>query len=677
MMGGPDRLFVISHRSVHAGPCMLSLRLFGGLSLEVTGDDTAGAIPVRATQRRRLALLAVLASGNGHVVRRDRLVALLWPEADQERARHLLADSIYVLRSALGEDVILGTGDGLHLSSARVVCDVVDFTRAFDAGDWTRAVDLYAGPFLDGFHIAKASEFEHWTDTTGDHLASQYRHALEQLAVAAGERGDRAAAVRWSRQLAAADRLSSRAALRLMHALADAGDRVGALRFAQAHEHLVRSELSTSPDEAITAFATELRAALRSADASPLPIASAAEIAAPGIAAPHATAPNEPATWTTRPGRRRPAFGLAATAAVLGLAALGYSAVDSRGTSRRAPGLSQPVREAEAHSPSIAAYELYVRGQDPLVFRSDSSLRAGIESLDRALALDPTYAEAEGALAYLCATAAWAAVHASTAERRRLYARAVSAAQRAVALNDRLAAAHRALGYVMMIGYDLPTATAELERAVALDPRSAAREDLAKAYEWSSRPSDGLLQAESAVRAAPLSASARAELGSALFFARRYGEAITQLAQVENLHPPLRRVPRYLAQVYAATGRWPETIAVLRADTLAMERSPGLLGYALARSGESAEAAELLRRLLGRDAESGHAFDVAEIYFGLGESEEAFHWLDRAFDDYSLTPSIMGPLFDEWRSDPRFGRIRRRLATEHGAGPSSSHGDVR
>lgn len=181
---------------------MLSLQLFGGLSLEMSGEDTARAIPVRATQPRRLALLAVLASVSDRVVRRDTVVGLLWPEADQERARHLLADSIYVIRSALGDDVILATGDGLHLNETRVQCDVIDFTRAFESGDWTSAVRVYAGPFLDGFHIGKASEFEHWCDATREHLAGQFRYALEQLAEMASQHGDRGAAVNsWRRPI--------------------------------------------------------------------------------------------------------------------------------------------------------------------------------------------------------------------------------------------------------------------------------------------------------------------------------------------------------------------------------------------------------------------------------------------------------------------------------------------
>src|SRR5207244_9100893 len=87
-----------SLRSVRRALSMLSLRLFGGLSLSNPGST----IPARANQRRRLALLAILAVSPGKPVSRDRLSALLWPEADAEHARHLLSDSLYVLRSALG-----------------------------------------------------------------------------------------------------------------------------------------------------------------------------------------------------------------------------------------------------------------------------------------------------------------------------------------------------------------------------------------------------------------------------------------------------------------------------------------------------------------------------------------------------------------------------------------------
>jgi hypothetical protein len=68
--------------------------------------------------------------------------------------------------------------------------------------------------------------------------------------------------------------------------------------------------------------------------------------------------------------------------------------------------------------------------------------------------------------------------------------------------------------------------------------------------------------------------------------------------------------------------------------------------------------------MLAAVADSGYAFNVAEIYAGFGDFDRAFFWLDRSFDDYSFRPSIMGPLFDELRADPRFKALRRRLGTE-------------
>src|SRR5438105_15866818 len=102
---------------------MLSLRLFGGLSL--TSSDAP--VPVRASQRRRLALLAILVVARARPIGRDKLVALLWPDSDADRARHLLADSIYVLRDALGEGVLVTKGDTVEVNPSMVTSDFSDF----------------------------------------------------------------------------------------------------------------------------------------------------------------------------------------------------------------------------------------------------------------------------------------------------------------------------------------------------------------------------------------------------------------------------------------------------------------------------------------------------------------------------------------------------------------------
>lgn len=55
------------------------------------------------------------------------------------------------------------------------------------------------------------------------------------------------------------------------------------------------------------------------------------------------------------------------------------------------------------------------------------------------------------------------------------------------------------------------------------------------------------------------------------------------------------------------------------------------------------------------------AWSITELYVGLGDDDRAFVWLDRSFDDYSLRVDIMGPMFDQFRADPRFDRVRARL----------------
>jgi DNA-binding SARP family transcriptional activator len=93
---------------------VFTLRLLGTASIE--GPD--GLVAGRAAQGRRLALLALLALGRGRALTRDKVVALLWPEATPDRARPQLSDTLYILRGALGEDAVRSVGDDLALNSA-------------------------------------------------------------------------------------------------------------------------------------------------------------------------------------------------------------------------------------------------------------------------------------------------------------------------------------------------------------------------------------------------------------------------------------------------------------------------------------------------------------------------------------------------------------------------------
>jgi len=142
------------------------LALLGAVHL--TG--TAGACVRRASQQRRIALLAVIAASPGASISRDRLLGLLWPDRDERSARHLLADSLYVLRQTLGDDAIVATVEALRLSSELVWADVVEFRRAIDEERSSDALALYRGDFLEGFHVRNAADFDHWAHVERDRL---------------------------------------------------------------------------------------------------------------------------------------------------------------------------------------------------------------------------------------------------------------------------------------------------------------------------------------------------------------------------------------------------------------------------------------------------------------------------------------------------------------------------
>jgi alpha-tubulin suppressor-like RCC1 family protein/DNA-binding SARP family transcriptional activator len=234
------------------------LRTFGGLSL----TNESGPVTGLATQRRKLALLAVLATGGERGVSRDRLLALFWPESDAEHARHALTQTLSALRRELGsEDLFLGTAD-LRLNPTIIESDVAAFGAAVERGDVEDAVALYTGAFLDAVHLDhghQSPEFERWVERERVRLAGLIAHQLERLAVDAGERSEHRRAVECWRRLASLDPYCARFATGLITALVASGDTVAALQHAQVYETVLREELNLKPDEAVLAMVRRLR----------------------------------------------------------------------------------------------------------------------------------------------------------------------------------------------------------------------------------------------------------------------------------------------------------------------------------------------------------------------------------------------------------------------------------
>ena len=239
---------------------ILRLRTLGGLDLQAPDGSELRSV---LAQPRRVALLVYLALATPRGPhRRDRLLALFWPDQDQAHARNALSQAVYFLRNALGADAVVSrTAEELALDMSTVWCDAIAFNEAVETRRYSEAIELYRGELLAGFHVAgAAAEFSTWLDTTRATYARRYESTLQSIAAEREAAGDRAGAVVWRRRVAAHDPLNSDAALQFMRALAAAGDPGAAIRHARVHETLLREELDAPPDTRITQLVKTLQA---------------------------------------------------------------------------------------------------------------------------------------------------------------------------------------------------------------------------------------------------------------------------------------------------------------------------------------------------------------------------------------------------------------------------------
>ena len=316
---------------------MIRIRTLGSLTVSRDGVALSGA----GTQARRLAVLALLARAGSRGITRDRLIALLWPDGDEQSSRAALSQALHSLRRQLGDDDVFLGVQTLQLNEAIATCDVLEFDAALADGNWERAVAAYGGPFLDGFRLSGAPEFDRWIDEERSNLSIRYSEAVERLARNAAERGDTTDAVRWWRRRAAIDPLNARVTVELMKALDQGGERAAALQQAKIYEALVDQELSLPPDKDVVRFAELLRsgaalAAARGAGTmSPPSVKETVKVVASpvvGVTGEPAVTPLPPAPPSVVPTRRY-AKPLIVAALALVVIASGIAAIMGRRTS--------------------------------------------------------------------------------------------------------------------------------------------------------------------------------------------------------------------------------------------------------------------------------------------------------------------------------------------------------
>jgi DNA-binding winged helix-turn-helix (wHTH) protein/TolB-like protein/Tfp pilus assembly protein PilF len=308
------------------------------------------------------------------------------------------------------------------------------------------------------------------------------------------------------------------------------------------------------------------------------------------------------------------------------------------------------------------AYLLYANGRLAWTRFSEASLLQAIDYFEKAIEQDDRYALAYVGLADSYAILAVFGMRAPN----EVFPLARRAAEKALAIDPNLAAAHTTLGHIR-IQYDLDWkgGMAQYARAIDLDPSYApAYHYRGIMYATQGQTERALGEFRRAQQLEPLWVAPRAAAGMVLAYAGRYDEAIAQLTQTLALDDRADNARTYLGRAYLHTGRYEQALAEFKRRRAQAPGSYGDVGQALVLSGRREEALAELQRLLKLSKERHvQALDIATIYASLGEKENAMQWLERAYEDRSTNLGFLAqdPSFDALRTDPRFVALLARI----------------
>jgi len=325
------------------------LLTLGRLTLQ--GDEGEPAADALRRQRRKLAVLAVLAMAR-QSISRDALLDMFWGEQEEPRARHSLSEALSHLRRVLGPNSITARGSDVGLEAAVPLrVDARELAEAVAAECWSDAVRIYDGTFLDGVHPGGSTRLEAWIDQHRRELERLFVRACEGEVARLGKAGCWEEAVSVARRWVDADPLSEAAALALMGALEAPGTNEADARALQAYEALrkrLEREYGTTPANRV-----QLRAAVLAEQLSGVPATSPEAVAGggPALSVPSGTpgTSDDAAAASRRPGRGARWLGAGALV-VVGIVALVFM-----GRRPRSP--SPPVADSR-----VAVLPFSVRG---------------------------------------------------------------------------------------------------------------------------------------------------------------------------------------------------------------------------------------------------------------------------------------------------------------------------
>jgi eukaryotic-like serine/threonine-protein kinase len=327
---------------------------------------------------------------------------------------------------------------------------------------------------------------------------------------------------------------------------------------------------------------------------------------------------------------------------------------------RMTAGEQQQVARSETVNPE--AYELLLKGR---FYRGKGGVedrKKAAEYFARAIAIDPAYALAYAELSDIYRSLAGSSI----LDPKEYTLKVAETAAKAIELDESLADAHYALANVKKDIWEWLAAEAEYRQAIELNP------NLALAHRWYAaylslltRHEQAISEIKRARELDPLSPGVNATVGYIYFSARQYDQAIESLKKSLEMDQNYPYPHLFLGFTYAARGMYREAIAAYEEAVRLGLDSPSTqihLGAAYARAGERERAQAILKRLqMNREYVSPG--QLALLYGNLGEREQAFASLEKAYEEHDLQLQYLGvsPAYDPLRSDPRFLNLMRRV----------------
>ena len=324
--------------------------------------------------------------------------------------------------------------------------------------------------------------------------------------------------------------------------------------------------------------------------------------------------------------------------------------------------LGAPVKsDAAPSNDNLAAYNALQQGTFYFRLSTEEGTRKATKFYGEAIRLDPNYA-----LAHANLSSAWRQLGATWlggAEANEAYAKARNAAQTALSLAPNLAAAHEALGFLLLTpDLDFAAAETEFRKAGKLAPADAGpKSALGFLFIAQGRLAEAENMTRQTLALDPLGVTRYLNLARILIGGGRYDEAEAALRKAIALQPAAARLHAYLT-----------TIDVLRGNAAAALQDAQLepkgfwQDYALALAQQAqndrATADAALQRLIHEDAVSG-PFQIAAVYGLRKEPDKMFEWLERAYTEHDsgLTQLLVTPFILTYKNDPRFAAFCQKL----------------